>query len=656
MSGSRNTDAKIDSKRLRLVLEREEGYWRARREALGLDLDDPLFGVALSGGGVRSATLSAGFLDVLQKIGLLQHVDYLSTVSGGGFLGGYVHEKLRHCAESTGHAAPQAYEALFSDTDREKIRRSARYLAPGIGIAGLLNSVVMAVAYAVSTLINLVWLLSFFGCIVIVASLLLKPLRETEWLNDVVGLLLLIVLLWHILMHWARHYRLLQRPIWSSIFLNRAEALLAGLFALLLTAHSQFILGKDVSDLIVLLLLGLIVLVVSGIVSNPNVLTMHRYYRDRLANAFLDAAHDGGSRRRLSDLVTGDPKSPGAYGPFPLINTCLNLAGKDEYAGQQSSDYFLLSPLFCGAKLVGYAETDDGGFERMTLATAIAASGAALNPGMGARSGKVLAFLMAVLNLRLGYWVHNPRFRFKLWFSVLSQWWYYQVSELMSRTKATARLLNVSDGGFVDNLGVIELLRRRCKIMVVLDATADPDYAFSDLTNLVIRARNELGLNISFRPGQEPEDVIQPKPSRGFSESQFAIADVRAMEGNDPWSDYSGLLIYVKSSMLEQKVWQIATEWTDETKGRSYHYKTYHASFPHESTANQFFDAAQWEAYYELGRHLAAALAQVRIGKLDAGETKPVVANELFKRWQQLDDLEALLDYRLEPRLRSKGA
>ncbi|MFO0871187.1 MAG: hypothetical protein U0935_19865 [Pirellulales bacterium] len=48
-----------------------------------------LLGVALSGGGIRSATFALGLLQRLHRFGLLQHVDYLSTVSGGGYIGSW---------------------------------------------------------------------------------------------------------------------------------------------------------------------------------------------------------------------------------------------------------------------------------------------------------------------------------------------------------------------------------------------------------------------------------------------------------------------------------------------------------------------------------------------------------------------------------------
>ena len=52
--------------------------------------DARLFGLALSGGGIRSATFNLGVIQALAKLGLLRYVDYLSTVSGGGYIGAWM--------------------------------------------------------------------------------------------------------------------------------------------------------------------------------------------------------------------------------------------------------------------------------------------------------------------------------------------------------------------------------------------------------------------------------------------------------------------------------------------------------------------------------------------------------------------------------------
>src|SRR5262245_23346080 len=47
------------------------------------------FALALSGGGIRSATFNLGVLQALAERKLLTRLDYLSTVSGGGYIGSW---------------------------------------------------------------------------------------------------------------------------------------------------------------------------------------------------------------------------------------------------------------------------------------------------------------------------------------------------------------------------------------------------------------------------------------------------------------------------------------------------------------------------------------------------------------------------------------
>ena len=82
------------------VLITEDEHLRERRkklfdEAAADKLAENRFGIALSGGGIRSATINLGFLKTLNKFNILEQADYLSTVSGGGYTGCYVHATLK---------------------------------------------------------------------------------------------------------------------------------------------------------------------------------------------------------------------------------------------------------------------------------------------------------------------------------------------------------------------------------------------------------------------------------------------------------------------------------------------------------------------------------------------------------------------------------
>src|SRR5262245_63792013 len=55
-----------------------------------------LAGLALSGGGIRSASFCLGALQALDRAGVLKHIDYLSTVSGGGYIGTSLSAAMTH--------------------------------------------------------------------------------------------------------------------------------------------------------------------------------------------------------------------------------------------------------------------------------------------------------------------------------------------------------------------------------------------------------------------------------------------------------------------------------------------------------------------------------------------------------------------------------
>ena len=148
---------------------------------------------------------------------------------------------------------------------------------------------------------------------------------------------------------------------------------------------------------------------------------IHKFYRDRLSKAYIvGLARPRGAAPgdiplseysvvhtdavRLSQLNT-------THAPYHLINALLNLKQTDEaYKTGRKGDFFLFSKRFVGGSLTGYCRTEE--MEEVSrhvdLATAMAISGAAAAANMGKVTIKPLIFILAMLNIRLNYWLPNP--------------------------------------------------------------------------------------------------------------------------------------------------------------------------------------------------------------------------------------------------------
>ena len=243
--------------------------------------------------------------------------------------------------------------------------------------------------------------------------------------------------------------------------------------------------------------------------------------------------------------------------------------------------------------------------ERLNLGQWTAISGAAFSTGIGAQTNLFMSMLAGFANVRLGYWwysgVQVPRL-LKGCFEGQRQ----LINEFAARFPGTTRReWYLSDGGHFDNLGAYELLRRRLKCIVLIDAEADPDYTHGGLLLLIRKARIDFGAAIRFLGAEELdhkldptcrtlfgtlEDLRRPAGRQGVSQAHAAFAVVEYSDGS------MGDIIYIKSSLTGD----------EEMDVLDYHAK--HPDFPHQATADQFFDEAQWESHRAVGLHIGVQL------------------------------------------------
>jgi hypothetical protein len=409
----------------------------------------------------------------------------------------------------------------------------------------------------------------------------------------------------------------------------------------------------------------LIVLAIAIIISllvNVNLFSLHAFYANRLVRCYLGASRREGTRppgrphfapsncpapARHPNPITGfdrDDDFPlkelkafsqevgmhgsgglarGYQGPFPLIHAALSLVSGKELAWQERmAESFVLSPLYSGSKSTGYRKMDatrpeagggrqPGYGDDLGLGTAVSISGAAASPNMGYHSSLAVTFLMTVFNARLGWWLGNPGGN--RWRDPGPRTGFYLFMELLGLTDATRPYVYLSDGGHFENLGVYELVRRRCRYIVVCDAGEDPSLAFWDLGSLVRKCREDLGVRIEI-------DIAPLLRQETWGRSRWHCSIGKIRYDDIDVSAIPGVLLYIKPSLTGDEPTDIRNYVVD------------HPRFPHEPTSNQFFSESQFESYRALGEHVAREVFRDAAGKGGGGR-----AGELFsalhRRW-----------------------
>jgi hypothetical protein len=360
-----------------------------------------------------------------------------------------------------------------------------------------------------------------------------------------------------------------------------------------------------------------------------NEFSLHAFYRNRLTRCYLGASNTSRRPNPFSGFDEGDANiavsdllpHKGYYGPYPIFCTALNLTHGEDLAWQErKAASFVFTPLYSGydvgwtaaknsrkaMRFNGFVQTETYAYPApgIHINTAAAISGAALSPNSGFHSSPATAFLLTVFNVRLGWWLANPRVlaengekldgrRGKLTnpyprpsphFSL-----FQLVSELLGAVDDTSRYVMLSDGGHFDNMGIYELVRRRCRYIVICDAEEDRDLKLEGVGMAIRKCRIDFGaeIDLDLRPFQHPDET-------GYSAAHCVVGTITYPETpNDP-----GMVVYLKASL------------TGDESGDILNYKKEDPPFPYDSTMNQWFTESQFESYRRLGHHAAMATFQ----------------------------------------------
>ncbi|WDF62282.1 patatin-like phospholipase family protein [Flavobacterium sp. KACC 22763] len=345
-----------------------------------------------------------------------------------------------------------------------------------------------------------------------------------------------------------------------------------------------------------------------------NEFSLHHFYRNRLIRAFMGATRSREERIKTANAFTGFDAyddillssmtvKDGYFGPLPLINATLNATVVSALDRQdRKGESFVFSPLYCGYDFsptrsstynvdriyeYGYRPTNkfsnkNGG---PTMGTAMAISGAAVNPNWGYHSSSTMAFLLTLFNLRLGWWIGNPR---------LAKWknpdpvfgLLYLMRDLIGKSDINMKYVCLSDGGHFDNTGLYELIRRRCQYILLGDAEQDNRGTCEGLANAIRRCRIDFGVDIDI----SIDDIIKGKShiAKGAIKYPGDKKDI-------------GTLIYIKTVV------------TGEEPADIREYALANPDFPQQSTGDQFFDEAQFESYRKLGYYSIKDISELHL-------------------------------------------
>lgn len=372
---------------------------------------------------------------------------------------------------------------------------------------------------------------------------------------------------------------------------------------------------------------------------DPNMSSMHTFYRERLADAFalqrgrtdpqgrLEAMERPYQEPTTLSLTRRQLERDGRMWPRLLVCAAVNVSVPGATPTGRNALPLVFSDDWVGGDEIGWVKTKDyeaalasparaqppedrgqrtgddshGGYPMgrgqawlATLLACMAVSGAALSPSMGKMTSRPYRFLLGLVNARLGIWLPNPRFARGPGSLDRRPWLSWQLRELVGNIDIDRDFVYVSDGGHYENLGLVELLRRRCTEIWCFDASGDQADSFVTLAQALAMARTDLGVDITeLRPStlREGTETTPPPTERVLADSSVLVGDFTYQEPNS--QPVQAKLIYVKCRVTADAPWDVTSLYERD------------ARFPNHSTADQLYGEERFEAYRKLGDHLA---------------------------------------------------
>ena len=452
-----------------------------------------LVGIGFSGGGIRSATINLGIAQALHKRGVFGHLDYMSTVSGGGYLGSSISTLMR----SKTNLAIEIEGTVSIDTSTQKVK-----VVKVAGVGG------RSAQYKFSKFAEL-------------------DVAEGENVS-------------------AGKWLMKRRGATS-------QSLVAG------TVKVQ---KSKANDQIVW-------------VSSPSG-DERVYLFPKSAQLKIKTGDSVGKNQELNKKPTKDDSEVDGdddSGSKPVVTTS-DIRGTVIVGTADAEEQFVSITSQSGDESHVHRFSR---FERVVVKTGDAVT---VNQALIQRPN-----------------TFGERFRWRIRPSAF-------LREMTSRLDEKHGWVNLSDGGHLENLATIELLRRRCNYIIIGDGEADPNLHFAGLATLMRTAHIDLGIDIDINLD---ELRLREQNDEKVSGNHWAIGRITYPKDGDNENEY-GYLLYLKSSLTGDESEVI----------REYRHRK--PTFPHQSTADQFFDEGQFEAYRALGQHIAEQALKAPGAEIPPGE------------------------------------
>ncbi|MBA1241657.1 patatin-like phospholipase family protein [Pseudomonas japonica] len=388
-----------------------------------------------------------------------------------------------------------------------------------------------------------------------------------------------------------------------------------------------------------------------------NLSSLQSFYSSRLARTYLGASNGlrfryagqrGNPLLSVTDAIKGDDLQLDEFyaahcAPLHLINVTLNITvdpAEQLVQRDRKGKPLCVAPGIPGASQGGGASFILDGVYRQRLAPRpilselnqplsvsywIGTSGAAFTTGLGRATSLGTSLAFGLANIRLGTWWPSAfaertpggenlrpgdapaRQTASLWLSRGFKTQTYLMYEMTAHFHGLRREYQyLSDGGHFENTAVYELLRTRRDIELIVgcDNGCDPDYRFDDLANLIRLARIDQAVELEVDNRVRDNAILAPyfaspcdfnKPVEGHDRRCAVLLNAWHV-GEDGERRFQARVLLLKPRLIEGLPADV------------YNYAALSPTFPNESTADQFFDEAQFESYRQLGLHIGQSL------------------------------------------------